>query len=202
MDLVLPFGLRSAPYIFNSVTDLVEWILLPTHNVSELLHYIDNFITAGPLDSNQGAQNLATSIAVCHSLGLPLYYINNKCIGPSTRLVVLGIELDSVAQVVPLLMDKLCALQALLQSWLGQCWCSRRELESLIGHLHHAAKVVWPGRIFLHRVINLFLSVFSQTGPPDPSEFRISSGSSMVASVLVLLARHLFLVASWHVCLP
>ena len=155
VDLVLPFGLRSAPYIFNSVTDLVEWILLPTHNVSELLHYMDNFITAGPLDSNQGAQNLATSIAVCHSLGLPLYYINNKCIGPSTRLVVLGIELDSVAQVVPLLMDKLCALQALLQSWLGQCWCSRRELESLIGHLHHAAKVVWPGRIFLHRVINL-----------------------------------------------
>ena len=28
VDLALPFGLRSAPYIINSVADLVEWILL------------------------------------------------------------------------------------------------------------------------------------------------------------------------------
>ena len=28
VDLALPFGLRSAPYIiFNSVADLVEWII-------------------------------------------------------------------------------------------------------------------------------------------------------------------------------
>ena len=40
VDLVLPFGLRSPPYIFNSVADLVEWILLHTHNVSALLHYL------------------------------------------------------------------------------------------------------------------------------------------------------------------
>ena len=34
-------------------------------------------------------------------------------------------------------------------------WCFRWELESLIGHLHHAAKVVWPGRTFLRRMIDL-----------------------------------------------
>ena len=28
-------------------------------------------------------------------------------------------------------------------------------MESLIGHLHHAAKVVWPGRTFLRRMIDL-----------------------------------------------
>ena len=27
VDLALPFGLGSAPYIFNSVVDLVEWII-------------------------------------------------------------------------------------------------------------------------------------------------------------------------------
>ena len=32
-DLALPFGLHSAPYIFNSVVDMVEWILLNTYNV-------------------------------------------------------------------------------------------------------------------------------------------------------------------------
>ena len=126
---------------------MVEWILLNTHNVSALLHYLDDFITAGPLDTNQCAENLATSIAVCRSLGLPLH--PDKCIGPSTHLVLLGIELDSVAQVAHLPMDKLSALQTLLQSWQDRCWCTRPELESLIGHLHHATKVVWPGRTFL-----------------------------------------------------
>ena len=27
VDMVLPFGLRSAPYIFSSVADLAEWVL-------------------------------------------------------------------------------------------------------------------------------------------------------------------------------
>ena len=89
VDLALPFGLRSAPYIFNSVADLVEWILRNKYRVADLMHYLDDFITAGPADSLQCPQNLQTSLAVCRSLGLPLH--PNKCVGPSTRLVVLGI---------------------------------------------------------------------------------------------------------------
>ena len=52
VDLALPFGLRSAPFIFNSVTDMVEWILLHRHHLSDLLHYLDDFITAGPPNVN------------------------------------------------------------------------------------------------------------------------------------------------------
>ena len=48
VDLTLPFGLRSAPYIFNSVADMVEWILVHSYEVSDFLHYLDDFITAGP----------------------------------------------------------------------------------------------------------------------------------------------------------
>lgn len=51
--------------------------------------------------------------------------------------------------------DKLQALQGLIHSWLPRKWCFRQELESLIGHLHHAAKVVWPGRTFVRRMIDL-----------------------------------------------
>ena len=53
VDLALPFGLRSVPYIFNTVADLVEWILRNSYQVSDLLHYLDDFITAGPADSVQ-----------------------------------------------------------------------------------------------------------------------------------------------------
>ena len=41
--LAVPFGLRSAPYLFNSVADMVEWIVL------DLLHHLVDFITVGPL---------------------------------------------------------------------------------------------------------------------------------------------------------
>ena len=185
IDLALPFGLRSAPYIFNSVADMVEWSLLNTHNVSDLLHYLDDFITAGPPDTNQCAANLATSMAVYSSLGLPLH--PDKCIGPSTGLVVLGIELDSMAQVGRLPLDKLCAIQELIQSWPDHRWCTRRKLESLIGHLHHAAKVAWPGRTFLHRMINL-LQCFRNRDHPIclNSEFRLD------------LQWWLQFLSSWH----
>ena len=153
VDLVLPFGLRSAPFIFNSIADMVERILVNSYQIPHLLHYLDDFITAGPPRSLQCAQNLATAMEVCQRLGLPLH--PGKCVGPSTVLTVLGIELDSYNQVARLPQEKLLVIQSLIGSWLPRKWCNRYELESLIGHLHHAAKVVWPGRTFLRRMIDL-----------------------------------------------
>ena len=109
VDLALPFGLRSAPFIFNSVADMVEWILLNSHHVSDLLHYLDDFITAGPPQSSLCDQNLRSAITVCKRLGLPLH--PNKFIAPSTSLTVLGIELDSIQQIARLPDDKLLALK-------------------------------------------------------------------------------------------
>jgi len=82
VDLALPFGLRSAPYIFNSVADLVEWILVNSYGIPDLLHYLDDFITAGPPDSPQCAHNLNTALAVCGRRGLPLH--PDKCVGPAS----------------------------------------------------------------------------------------------------------------------
>ena len=51
MDLAFPFGLRSAPAIFNAVADLVEWILVNNYGIDDLLHYLDDFILAAPANS-------------------------------------------------------------------------------------------------------------------------------------------------------
>ena len=92
---------------------------------------------------------------VCQWLGLPLY--PGKYVGPSTVLVVL----DSVNQVASLPLEKLLELQNLIGSWLHWKWCNWYELKSLIGHLHHATKVVWLGRTFLHHIIDLFIPFIS-----------------------------------------
>ena len=163
VDLALPFRLRSAPYIFNCVAELVEWILVNNYKVPDFLHYLDDFITAGPPDPPQCAQNLSTVLLVCDRLGLPLH--PGKCVGHTPLLAVQGIELDSLTQVAHLPGEKLQSLKELIHSWLPRKGCFRRKLELLIGHLHHAAKVVWPGRTSLHRMIDL-LSCFRKKDHP------------------------------------
>jgi len=109
VDLALPFVIHLAPYIFNSVADLVEWIISNKYSVAGLMHYLGNFITAGPAGSLQCSQHLQTSLAICRSLGFPLH--PNKCISPSTHMVVLGIELDSLEETARLPTEKLMTLQ-------------------------------------------------------------------------------------------
>ena len=73
VDLTLPFGLRFAPFIFNAIADMVEWVLVHPYQIFALLHYLHDFITAGRPDSPQCAHNLCTALAVCKRLGLPLH---------------------------------------------------------------------------------------------------------------------------------
>ena len=95
---------------------MVEWILIHSYQIPNLLHYQDDFMTVGPPESSQCAHNLSTTIAVCKCLGLPLH--PGKCVGPSTVLVVLGIEPGSVKQVARLPTEKLLALKELITLWL------------------------------------------------------------------------------------
>lgn len=60
VDMALPFGLRSGPYIFSSVADLVEWVLKKQYDVSFLLH-LDDFHTLGLPNSQTCQRNLDVS---------------------------------------------------------------------------------------------------------------------------------------------
>ena len=47
VDTVLPFGLQSAPKIFNAVADALEWIVRH-RGAGEIDHYLDDFIYYRP----------------------------------------------------------------------------------------------------------------------------------------------------------
>ena len=47
-DKVLPFGLRSAPFLFNMLSDAVEWILLNKCYISFVCHILDDFLIIEP----------------------------------------------------------------------------------------------------------------------------------------------------------
>ena len=63
VDTKLPFGLRSAPKVFNAVADALEWCNRLA-GVTTANHHLDDFITMGPPNSNVCAKNLETIKAV------------------------------------------------------------------------------------------------------------------------------------------
>ena len=46
MDDNLPFGLRSAPKLFNALADAVKWCV-HAEGVPDVYHYLDDFAVVG-----------------------------------------------------------------------------------------------------------------------------------------------------------
>ena len=149
IDTCLPFGLRSAPKLFNTLADLLAWIA-EQRGVSLSLHYLDDFLTIGPASSTLCQENLSTFQEVCRELGIPLAV--EKVEGPSTSLTFLGIVLDTAHMEIRLPDEKLQRIQKDLVSWLGRKKATKKEILSLVGLLQHATKVVRCGRTFVSRM--------------------------------------------------
>ncbi len=62
VDRALPFGLRSAPKIFNAVADGLAWAML-CEGISQPIHYLDDFFFCGPPNFGTQLSPLATNWA-------------------------------------------------------------------------------------------------------------------------------------------
>ena len=89
-----PLWVAFCPQDFHRTGEALEWCVR-AQGVDWLIHYIDDFLTAGNPSSTQCMQNLACIKAVCAELGFPLKV--EKVVGPCTSLDFLCIVLDTVA---------------------------------------------------------------------------------------------------------
>ena len=46
VDMYLPFGLRSAPFLFNQLLDGLQWILKNNYGIQHAIHILDDFFIA------------------------------------------------------------------------------------------------------------------------------------------------------------
>ena len=125
-------------YIFTCIAELVEWVAKQNYDVTLLMYYLDDFHTLGPPGSSVCQHNLDRSIDRFSKLGISLHL--HKLEGPSTCLTIPCIELDSLNLQARLPQNKVDRI-TFVEDW-SQRWWKRKELESLIGHLQHACKVV------------------------------------------------------------
>ena len=123
VDRALPFGLRSAPKIFNSVADGLAWAM-SCAGIVHPIHYLDDFFFCGTAHSPVCQVALDTAIPLCHRLVVA----PTKVEGPTTCLTFLGIEIDSVAQELRLPPEKLRRLISMLSEWEGRCNATKHQL--------------------------------------------------------------------------
>nr|XP_002739190.1 PREDICTED: uncharacterized protein LOC100369835 [Saccoglossus kowalevskii] len=152
-DRVLPFGLRSAPFLFNRIATALEWVVRHQAKTSDIIHYLDDFLAVGPPNHQSCQRSKDIILNTCSTLGIPV--AANKVEGPSSIITFLGVELDTVDMVIRLPADKLENILSTIPLWANRYHCSKRELLSLIGTLSFACKCVPAGRLFLRRMIDL-----------------------------------------------
>jgi hypothetical protein len=145
MENFLPFGLRTAPFLFDLFAKALHWMLMHLFGWRILLHYLDDFF-AVLLPFTDASLYQKEWDLLCGLLGLQS---NEKKRQSGTRVEFLGIEMDSEAMEARLPSAKLQRARELVAAAAEAKTLSHQSLEVLVGFLSFCAKVVVPGRAFL-----------------------------------------------------
>lgn len=162
-DTVLPMGASSSVSIFESLSKALQWILHQQFSVQNVSHIIDDFIFVGTADSNDCQSSLNQFLSLAKDIGIPIKH--EKTVYPSTTVTVHGILLDTATCTASLPLDKLENLRSLLETTSRRKKVTLQHLQSILGHLNFACKVIKPGRCFLRRLYDL------TKGHTKPSHF-------------------------------
>lgn len=150
VDNALCFGLKSAPAIFNSLSDLVVRFMKAAG--IPCLGYLDDYFVSGEsYDSCEFNQ-----VSLMNLLTYLGFVINTKkVVTPSRKPKYLGVIIDLEKLVYRLPQDKLDKTLAKVSEMLNSSWCSRKSLERVTGLLAHCSVLVRGGRTFCRRLYSL-----------------------------------------------
>lgn len=152
----LPFGCRSSPKLFDTLSSAICWIAKNNYGIHNILHLLDDFLTIDTPEAC-GERTMALLCTIFHRLNLPLSA--KKTVGPTSELEYLGIILDTINMQARLPLEKIDRITSCIRSILLRKSCTRKELEQLLGHLNFASRVILPGRSFVSYLYKLMSSV-------------------------------------------
>ena len=149
LDRSLPFGFKHGSSIFQRLSDAVHFIM--SQEGHSIWNYIDDFLCVS-LPSKIG-QTFTRLQELLQELGLTVSV--KKLVPPSTRVTCLGIQVDTDNLSVSIPTEKLQTIKCMCQNWALKSFCTKRELQSLLGSLLYVAKCIKYARYFLNRMITL-----------------------------------------------
>ena len=150
LDRSVAFGFRHGSLIFQRCTDAIRYIMAQ-NGFPNLFNYIDDLIYTGlPSDIHSSFTFLKELLI---ELGLDISL--KKLVPPSTSVVCMGILVDSIAKTVSIPADKLQEILQLCSFWTTKTYCSKHDLQSLLGSLLYVTRCVKHSRYFLNRMLQL-----------------------------------------------
>ena len=120
-----------------------------------VINYLDDLLVITAADEHQGSHAMRLLLETFEHLGLPIVW--DKLEGPSPCLTFLGFELDSTRGEMRLPGQKLTEIRSEVHWWLDKKSCTKRELESLVGHLSHTSRVVKPRKAFMRHLFEALM---------------------------------------------
>ena len=159
-DKMLPFGASISCSLWNHFADFLHWVTNQFSKNPFIIHYLDDFLFCGPPLSSQCATTLQTFRTMCSELGVPI--AEGKMVEPTTHLVFLGISFNTLNMTMSLPPEKLHTLREAIQAVLQAKKVTLKQLQSLLGLLNFACRVVAPGRAFCRRIIDSTVGVKKQ----------------------------------------
>ena len=168
----LPFGLRTAPYLFNLFAVIFHWILedqlqgrqLP----AKIVYYLDDFLIILPPTADLiGYSKIFNKLG--KEVGLAIKESKNE---EGTVASFGGIEIDTDKMIIRLPTKKLLKARQLVQTTMNQTSLLLRELQQITGYLNFVATVVPLGRTFLQRCGTICNSTSQRRGHISVGEYR------------------------------
>ena len=149
LDRSLPFGFKHGSSIFQRISDAVRFIM--SQEGHGIWNYIDDFLCVS-LPSKIDA-TFSRLQGLLQELGLTVSA--KKLVAPSTQVTCLGIVVDTVALSVSIPSDKLSDIKSICSQWDTKQYCTKKELQSLLGLLLYVTKCIKYARYFLNRMLML-----------------------------------------------
>lgn len=159
VDRCLPMGCSLSCAYFEAFSSFLEWVVREVSGCTSVIHYLDDFLCIGSGSDRVCSLILSTVEQVAADFGVPL--APGKTEGPSTVLSFLGIVIDTDKMECRLPEDKLSALRVEVERAARLRKIKLRELQSLLGKLNFACRIIPMGRIFNRRLAAATAGVFA-----------------------------------------
>ena len=162
VDAMLPFGIQ----IFQRLSDAICHMM--RRQGFTVLNYVDDFI--GVTMPSVARRSYDALLELLQKLGLEVSL--KKLVSHATKVTCLGIDVDSVERMVSIPDAKLHQIVVSVKEWLQKHFCSKRQLQSLLGNLLYVHKCVKPGRFFLNRMLELLRNNYDTSTITLTPEFK------------------------------
>jgi hypothetical protein len=151
-DTRLPFGAKSSPAIFNRYSNLFEWIVKNIFGIKWTTHYADDHLLVGYAKGPQSISWVMECFDKAAKM-LGVEFSPEKRVGPTKKLTYLGIEINTEAMSIRLPDTKVKEILLRLNALLGRKRDTLKSVQSILGLLNFATKVIPSGRSFCSRLI-------------------------------------------------